>query len=338
MAGLQKKTINKYLRQRVRSWVKNINDPAALVGILDNASDPEVLQAFQDQIFSSVIVSGGCIASHLLGEEVNDIDVYFSNKEIARKVAQYYLNLLINDSTLAASQYISRREVRDNNTGGVAIYIGSQGVSGDGIESKNYNYFESLDSNTVDEFFSEYKKNKGGKTQVVFMSSNAISLASGIQIILRFTGSVDEIHKNFDFVHATNYWSSETGVVYNDRALQALLERRLYYVGSLYPVASMFRLRKFIQRGYKISAGEMCKIAYDISKLELDDVYVLRDQLMGCDLAYFSEVISILQKQSTKEIDRTYLFAIIDRVFGDEELGTDEQTTNESPSEDPRDG
>ena len=59
----------------------------------------------------------------------------------------------------------------------------------------------------------------------------------------------------------------------------------------------------------------MFKIAYDAAQLDLNDVSVLQDQLTGVDAAYFGEVIAVLKKDCNKNIDRTYLFELINRVF-----------------------
>ena len=47
----------------------------------------------------------------------------------------------------------------------------------------------------------------------VFFSPNAISLSNDLQIVLRFWGDNKKIHETFDFVHATNYFTFETGLV-----------------------------------------------------------------------------------------------------------------------------
>jgi hypothetical protein len=153
-----------------------------------------------------------------------------------------------------------------------------------------------------------------GKFSVVCMTTNAITLSDKIQIILRFTGDVNEIHKNYDFVHCTNCYRDGKLTIRQD-ALLSIITKELRYIGSLYPVCSMFRLKKFIKRGWTITAGEMFKIAYDISKLNLDDINILEDQLTGVDAAYFNEVINILRKESNRDINRTYLFELISRVF-----------------------
>jgi hypothetical protein len=70
---------------------------------------------------------------------------------------------------------------------------------------------------------------EGKKYQVAFFSQNAISLTEDLQIVLRFSGNVT--HKTFDFVHATNYFTFEEGLVTNVAAL-SILTKSLRYQGS----------------------------------------------------------------------------------------------------------
>lgn len=333
MSGMQKKTIADYCSDRVKYWAWSFKNEAALKTVLSLSSpekdkwtdeDKKKVSEFRGKIIDNAIVTGGSIASMLLGEEINDIDIYIKTQEVAKDIAWYYLHSMIQEGNLTASDLVPTIKVIDNDTNGVAVFIKSQGIADEQIDTADYRYFESMEDNAIDEFFKAYKKTVAIKAddkthKVKFVTSNAITLRNGVQIILRFCGKPEEIHKNYDFVHATNYWSQETGLVYRVDALQALLERRLVYIGSRFPVASLFRLRKFIRRGFSVTAGEITKIAYDVSKLDMDDPKVLHDQLIGVDYAYFFEVLSILRNEKDRAIDRTYLFNIIDQVFQDEE-------------------
>ena len=139
------------------------------------------------------------------------------------------------------------------------------------------------------------------KYRPVFMTSNAITLSDKVQIILRFYGEPDEIHSNYDYIHCTCYWQSwDSELILRPAALEALLSRTLSYVGSKYPICSLVRLRKFVQRGWRINAGQILKIAYQISKLNLDDLSVLEDQLTGVDTAYFVQLIERLKKRTRR--------------------------------------
>jgi hypothetical protein len=168
----------------------------------------------------------------------------------------------------------------------------------------------------------------------IFLSSNAITLSGKIQIILRFYGEPHVIHENYDFVHCTCYWTSwnyvheaiqsqlylssstEKGtLVLPAAALHALMAKELIYIGSKYPICSVIRLRKFIKRGFTINAGQIVKMAMQISDLDLKDVKVLEDQLTGVDVAYFAQLINAVNRAEPEKVNTAYVCEIIDRMF-----------------------
>lgn len=326
MTAFSKKTIDSHIRNRIKYWIYDFgrNAHTYLQKELELSTDDKEklteedknkIGQFQRNVRDATIVTGGCFTSMLQGELPNDIDIYFNNMDVAKLVSWYYINQMRTTGELKETTYSPLIDIQTMD-GGVTILIKSQGITGDGIKSEDYRYFEMHPENDIDQFFKEYRnkvKDVGTSYNVSFMTSNAITLANNLQIITRFVGSIDEIHANFDFIHTTNFWTWECGVVYSERALAATLEKRLYYFGSRFPVATIFRMRKFIERGWRISGGEMLKVAFDVSKLDLTNVNVLRDQSIGMDSAYFHEVIEKIHDK--KDIDRTYLFQCIDEVF-----------------------
>ncbi len=86
-------------------------------------------------------------------------------------------------------------------------------------------------------------------------------------------------------------------------------------------------MRKFISRGWTINAGQILKMAFQISELDLNDINVLEDQLVGVDSLYFSAAISYLREMAEEKradsngneikftYDSSYLSTIIDRIF-----------------------
>jgi len=154
------------------------------------------------------------------------------------------------------------------------------------------------------------------KFRPVFMSTNAITLSHKIQLVLRFYGEPDEIHKTYDFVHCTNHWTSwNDKLTLRQEALESILTKELRYVGSKYPVCSAIRLRKFIARQWTINAGQILKMIMQINELDLNDFAVLRDQLTGVDCAYFCEMLGKLHDKDPQKINSAYLCEIIDRMF-----------------------
>jgi hypothetical protein len=245
------------------------------------------------RIRPAVIVTGGAITSMLLGEIPNDFDVYFSDITLATDLAQYYAAKMTNLETFVITP-------RGDNSGVCLEVKHKNFITAD--STFNFNVMTSVDTE---------------KYEPLFISANAITLSDKIQLIFRFVGDPDVIHENYDFVHTKNYWTNANGVVFNGAALAATLAKELVYTGSKYPLCSMFRIKKFIERGWTITAGDMLKIAWDINELDLKNVDVLKEQLIGVDYMYFLDLIRKMEqnKEENNIWDRAYIMDLIDLVF-----------------------
>lgn len=316
---MKTKTIKQVIRAKVDAWLASIEDEAVSQIARGNA-----------------IVTGGCIASMLLKEPVNDFDVYFRTREAAIAVAKYYVARFQpeNRNGIACAIYVDTDKADR-----VRIVVKSAGIASEEGAASPYEYFEARPEGEAAEYIGEVMDDPGDiqdahdelreatrsdapptdarpRYRPVFLSTNAITLSDRVQIVLRFFGEPDAIHENYDFVHCTNYWTSwDSNLVLRQRALEALLARELVYVGSRYPVCSVIRLRKFIKRGWTINAGQILKILMQVSALDLTNVEVLRDQLTGVDCAYFTEVIAKLKENDPQKVNAAYLIEIIDRMF-----------------------
>lgn len=288
-------TIKKVLREKMNDWLSTITDK----------------QLARD-LHDGLLVSGGSIASMFLGEHVNDYDVYLSDMDLVKRVALYYTKTFGNDMEVLdgrnKASYLKRLEEWESLGNGAHLAIESLKPDQIKILVKDGSGYKVT---------TEYPE--GTKYTPAFFSPNAISLTDDLQIVLRFYGDHTEVHKTFDFIHATNYFTFNEGLVTNVRALECLLSKTLIYQGSLYPLTSIIRAKKFIKRGYNISAGEYLKIMFQISGMPLTDVNVLEEQLIGVDVAYFGVLISILRSQAKKETDEVLtsekLNLIIDMLF-----------------------
>lgn len=306
--GRKRKGIKKELDAKINDWLLTIGDED-LVKLIEK----------------NVIITGGSIASMLLGEKVNDYDVYFRNKETAKSVAEYYakkFNEKHNMKTDGALPYTPEvREETIKNIKGeeeerVVIFIKSAGIAAE--EQDEYSYFETMSEDTAIEFVESMATDKVDKEKyrVSFLSQNAITLTDSVQIIIRFFGEPNEIHNNYDFEHACCYYDySDRDLVLPASALECLLSRTLIYRGSLYPIASIFRMKKFLERGWRITAGQQLKIMWQISEIDLSNYEILREQLTGVDLAYMYQLIEALKGIDTDKINSAYVTTIIDKIF-----------------------
>ena len=301
---MQVKTIRKNIEEKLNEWINSIDNDYLKSNLKDN-----------------IIVSGGCIASMLLKEKVNDYDVYIKDINILKELAIYYIK------DIKGVEILDGRKKKDL----IQEY-------GDSFEESNSKYaiaLRTLKDNQIKIFTKgtggfkveqKPEEQKNSKYKPLFFSSNAISLSDDIQIILRFWGGVEEIHKNFDFVHSTNYFTFKDGVVNNVKALESLMAKQLKYQGSLYPLSSIIRMKKFIKRGFNISSGEILKIMYQISKLNLDDPDTLEDQVIGVDVVFLPKLIEFLLTKQTDNNSNNDIYSLDNLI--EKLINSDEEEIN----------
>lgn len=340
---MNRRVIKTLLKIKLKAWIDSIQD-----------------ESVRSLVEKNTIVTGGAIANMLLNEEVKDYDVYFRDKATTLAVAEYYVRRFnesnkdrINRLGHTNKAYVLDGTWVDNGQliGGpedfkkefanqgpvvtrmiagvtpdrVKIIVRSDGIAVD----QNSNLDEVLAQPTedilatADEINSESiqdQPNSTDKYRPIFLSTNAITLTNKVQIVVRFYGEPEEIHKNYDFVHCTNYYDlGKDELVLKPEALECLLNRELKYQGSKYPLCSIIRTRKFIKRGFHINAGQYLKMCFQLSQLDLTNIDVLEDQLIGVDSAYFKILIDALQSKKDNEpsfvINEGYVTSIIDKIF-----------------------
>ena len=289
---MNEKNIKKHLNQKMNDWLSSIDD-----------------DKIKDIIRKNVIITGGAIVSLLTGEEVNDYDVYFRTREACLEVANYYVNkwnykhkgnvsIKVCEETGKFQCYVASAGIADENDNGVGYVI-----IGENNNQQN-------------------KNSEKDKYRPTFITSNAITLSDKIQVVIRFYGEVEDIHKNFDFVHCTCVWSSwDNELVLPSKALECIINKELHYVGSKYPLCSIIRTKKYLERGYHINAGQYVKMCMQLNELDLNKIDVLEDQLTGVDTAYFAHLIDAVRKHSDEKtedkdtVDTLYIIEVIDRLF-----------------------
>lgn len=293
---MQTITIKKTIAKKMEEWLETITD-----------------ENLRQEVKKNILVSGGSITSMFLNEPINDFDVYIQNIDVLIRLAKYYCPNNVLDGRLR-DQYIEEHfKERYNENWKYMLGDLKNNHAGEVVMLKNLKPDQV--KLAVSSAGIRMVTNEEEKYQVAFLSPNAISLTDDVQIVLRFSGTAEEIHKNFDFIHATNYFTFENGLVTNIAALESTLTKALKYQGSLYPLTSIIRMKKFIKRGWNINAGEMLKIMFQISELDLKNPEVMEEQLIGVDIAYFSKLIEILRDVPREKITSSYLNALIEKVF-----------------------
>lgn len=244
-------------------------------------------ESIQDLFRKFSFIAGGAIASLVLDEEPNDLDFYFKDTYASYKVASYYIEKM-------NAECECRIEQSEN---GLSIRV-PHGVL-------------------------RVEKQADEKYQPLVVTSNAISLSDKVQIVTRFADSADKIAENFDFLHTKGIYDyANDQLILHDDVIAAIQQKRLTYTGSEYPLASLIRSRKFLKREWSINAGQYLKMAIEISKLDLSDPVVLKEQLVGVDLLIFDAFLRALEEKNKGEMDETTfeekfdnLFDLIDEAF-----------------------
>lgn len=330
------KTIKQVINKKVNQWIETI----------DNEEIKKIIK-------KDLIITGGCFTSMIHNETPKDFDCYFRTKESVLKVAQYYADkwnekhknqenkvnyktkVFVLDGENPSQELLDYFHVKDIKESEaillsncsperIKMIFPSDGIVGNpeevraeeelGMNPKKV--IEELDEIKAEEII-EKEKNKYFP---VFISSNAITLSDGIQIVVRFYGEPDKIHETYDFIHTTAYWDNGNEVLeIPKKVYEHVINKTLVYTGSLYPVCSIFRVRKFIERGWTINAGQLLKMCMQISQLDLMDINVLEDQLIGVDSLYFMNLINQFRKNKEKDpnfqLTANYIMSIIDKIF-----------------------
>jgi len=315
------KNIARALRAKIDDWCASIDDEKIVSIIKENA-----------------IITGGALVSLVNSEQPNDYDVYFRNYESCLAVAKFYAGkwseknsyVKIIDDTEASDHDSVQARLKEHNefhiyvdfdesqrrlkNKRISCFIKSEGVTG--VQDKSL--ADETEPCTPDPKC--VKKADAPKYRPIFFTTNAISLSDKIQLVIRFYGSVETIHENYDFVHCCGSYDYKSHAVnFSSETLVAIINKELRYKGSLYPLCSIMRIRKFINRGWSINAGQILKACLQLQKYDLYDPFVLKDQLCGVDSLHFSNAIGRIDENMALnkdfKIDETYLFEIINEIF-----------------------
>lgn len=309
--GRKKNGIRIELKKKIEDWIKSIDD-----------------EELRQVVAKNTIVTGGAIASMLLGEKIHDYDIYLKTKESTKALAEYYVKKFMElngkkfeDMTISYKPEVREetiKNIKGTEEERIVIFMKSAGVASE--TQDEYRYYELGGMDDATEFAStlaeEIKDDSKPRYRPIFLSQNAITLSDKMQIVIRFYGNPDEIHENYDFQHAKCWYDYDKNHLHLDpEALECLLSRTLIYRGSLYPIASIFRMKKFLERGWRISAGQQLKIMWQISELDLKNMDVVREMLVGVDMAYLYQLVDALSKTDPEKIDSAYVSTIIDKIF-----------------------
>lgn len=157
-----------------------------------------------------------------------------------------------------------------------------------------------------------------------FQTDVALSyLCTGVpvQLIKKVFGNRHEVLRSFDFTVCMGAYEYNNNVIdLHERFLYDLANRNLVFnINAQYPIASMWRVRKYLARGFKIPAVELIKLALSIHRLTINSYADLREQLEGIDTLLLKSVTDALSARADDvyEFDEALKFmeAKLNEVF-----------------------
>jgi hypothetical protein len=106
----------------------------------------------------------------------------------------------------------------------------------------------------------------------------------------------------------------------NENFLEHIARRELYYnIKGKYPLASLFRLRKYFKKGYTISGTEIIKLGLSINNLNIKDYRELKQQLEGIDTLFLEQLTNKLltSEYANKKYDFNEFLNLVDEYYQD---------------------
>lgn len=133
--------------------------------------------------------------------------------------------------------------------------------------------------------------------------------------------NASQIIQTFDYSVCTGaYDFASEEFVLGDIFLEDVARRTMRYnIACGYPLCAMFRIRKYLEKGYKISGTEIVKVGLAINALRMETFADLRKQLMGIDTLFLRELTDKLlsSEYAEKEYDFNEFMTMLDGYMDD---------------------
>lgn len=134
-----------------------------------------------------------------------------------------------------------------------------------------------------------------------------------VQLIKVVCGTPQQVISGFDFTICQAAYYPQEGFIFGPEFLLHLAQRRLVFnTSSEYPLCSLYRLQKFIRRGFHFSGIEAIKLGLRIHALKIDNEEDLKKQLMGIDALFLKELTDSLAGNAEKKYDFHQFMAMLE--------------------------
>jgi|SRR5579872_2518407 len=153
-----------------------------------------------------------------------------------------------------------------------------------------------------------------------------------VQLIKCVLRTPAEVLEGFDFTICQGGLDWNDGFIFGKDFFQHLAQRRLVFnIKAEYPICSLYRLRKFIKRGFHFSGIEAIKLGLRIQALQIDTYADLRKQLMGIDTMFLRDLTDSLKGQEQQKYDLNEFLDTLNVWLGKLDAVTGEDQTESAP-------
>lgn len=188
--------------------------------------------------YGSGILTGGAIGCLLRHEEPKDWDIFFRDSD----------DICLIGETFYGSNTVAMEYVKDAGT------INKSTLNGETITSYHHTDDEGA-------FY-------GGELDIVVdgvpkvITDNAVSMKNGLQLITMHTGSIEQIHSTFDFIHCTAWYDIEKDKLHISSEQYILNVKKKLKLLPLVKKAPTLREKKYLDRGFEYLVKAPIKLSY----------------------------------------------------------------------------
>lgn len=138
-----------------------------------------------------------------------------------------------------------------------------------------------------------------------FETDNSTSLfKDGLKVQLiktYYISDIEHIINKFDFTVCTAgyFFDTEEFVFHKDFFKDLAAKRLVINPKTVYPISTLNRVRKYIDKGYSISGIEFIKLALAINQIQLSTYKDLREHILGIDTLFLADYMDTWKDNET---------------------------------------
>ena len=154
----------------------------------------------------------------------------------------------------------------------------------------------------------------------VIETNNAVSYCINdcrVQLIKKLFGTPEEVINQFDFTVCMGaYIPQERKIILDESFLYHLSQRILCFnTNAKYPIASLWRAKKYIKKDFVFPAIEAIKLSLTINNLNIKTYKDLKEQLEGIDTLFLKDLTDALLKNADKEFNFREAIQYMDEIL-----------------------